>query len=580
MMIKQQYRPPSSQTHFLITGGGKGITAANAIALAKSFQSRFTLIGRSSLIDQEPKWSDGITDEPGLKAAALAYFQNSGQRISPREVEREVKRVRSSREISDTLKRIEEAGGYAEYLPADITDLDQLKTLLGDRIQDIDGLIHGAGALADKYIQDKSETDFDLVYGVKIGGIKNIFKIIPPGQLKYLVLFSSVAGFYGNAGQADYSTANEVLNKLAHHIKLTQPECQVVSIGWGPWDGGMVTPQLKRIFEKRNIPLISPETGAAALVDLLSAPLENPQVVIGDPLPAPARKMDTDLRSYTITREINPDANPFLADHVIGGNAVLPTVCAVAWFIHSCASLYPGFEFFAVRDYRVFQGIVFEEPGPQTYRLDLGEKVKDADKILFECKISSKRQNGKTRPHYQAEIELRRTIPEQPRFAGADLSNRLALPGKDLYDSNVLFHGPDFQGVERVLNISPEGLTTACRLRPASPEQMGQFQDTFFDPILADVHLQSMLIWIHHQKQTTGLPLRIRESMQYKKPSAGETSYATMLVKTITAHKLVADVISHDKDGYVYSEFRDAEITLNEKLLLLFQQNRAHQESS
>ncbi len=51
-----------------------------------------------------------------------------------------------------------------------------------------------------------------------------------------------------------------------------------------------------------------------------------------------------------------------------------------------------------------------------------------------------------------------------------------------------------------------------------------------------------------------------------------------MKVKKITPHKLVADVISHDENGLVYSEVIDAEITLNEKLYELFKQNHLENE--
>lgn len=577
MKTETHYQPPSKQTHFLVTGGGKGITAENVCALAKAYHSKFTLVGRSALLKSEPDWAVGLDDEAGLKAAALADFKNEGQKITPRDIEREVKSVLSSREINKTLAQISQFGGSGEYLQADITDLDQLTAQLGDKSQTIDGVIHGAGALADKYIQDKTEADFDLVYGVKVAGLKNVLRIIQPEQLHYLILFSSVAGFYGNAGQADYSLANEILNKLAHHLKQHQPECQVLSIGWGPWDGGMVTPQLKRIFERSNIPLISPADGSAALVELMSSRQDNPQYVIGNPLPKPPEKMKDELRRYVINRDLSFAANPFLADHVIGGNPVLPTVCAVAWFIGSCESLYPDYQFFSVRDYRVFKGIVLEHDHSQPFAMEIEEIEKDTEKLIFRGKVSSESEDGKKRFHYQAEIELRKILPERPKLEVYDLSPTVVLSGSDLYQSKVLFHGPSFQGIEQVLNIHPQGLTSACRLPASSPTLMGQFAAKSFDPILADVHLQSLLVWAHHQKQTTGLPLRIGEGIQYQKPPQGEPSYATMQIKSITPHKLVADVISHDKEGLIYTKVIDAEITLNEGLAALYQQNQLEQ---
>jgi len=573
-MNKIQFIPPSSDSHFLVSGGGKGITAENAIALAKAFHASFTLIGRSALLDEESTWAVNLTDEAELKKSALGYFQAQGVKLTPKDMGREVKKVLSSREIHSTLDRIHQAGGTARYIQVDITDLEALENKISDLIPGINGILHGAGVLADKFIEDKQEADFDLVYGVKIGGLKNLLQLIPPEQLDYLVLFSSVAGFYGNAGQADYSISNEVLNKLAHFLKLTHPHCQTLSLGWGPWDGGMVTPQLKRILTKKNIPLISVAEGTGILVDLLSSQQENPQYVIGNPMPFPSRTIQEELKQYRLSRNLLLQFNPFLVDHVIGGKAVLPTVCAVAWFITSCEGLYPGYQFFAVRNYQVFKGIVFENGAPEDFLLELNEIEKNSESVVFEGKISSETPDGKLRYHYQAQVELRKIIPARPMIDNFNLSKDNSLSGQSLYESKVLFHGPRFQGIRKVLNISPSGLTTECNLDPFNSQDMGQFPANTFNPYMADVHLQSMLIWAHSQRQSIGLPLTIAGGIQYQSIPFGETSYATLRVKSSTAHKLVADVISHDQEGHIYTEVIDAEITLNNKLKDLFKNNQ------
>jgi len=577
-MSNLQYSPPTEKSHFLVSGGGKGITAANTIALAKAYQSRFTLVGRSELINTEPAWAYGLEDESALKQAALKHYQAEGQKLTPKEIGREVKRILSSREIHDTLEAIDNAGGKADYIQADITNFDDLKEKFSSVVQEINGLLHGAGALADKFIEAKGEADFDLVYGVKVNGLRNLLDLLPPQQLDYLILFSSVAGYYGNAGQADYSISNEVLNKLAHHLKLSHPSCQVLSIGWGPWDGGMVTPQLKRILSRRNVPLISIDEGTKALLALMDKPQERPQHVIGNPLPFPVRKLSPDLKRHRISRRLSLEGNPFLTDHVIGGNAVLPTVCAVAWFINSCESLNPGYQFYSVSDYRVFKGIVFDEQSPEEYFLELEELEKSTDALILSGKISSELPNGNIRFHYQAQVELRKTLPERPMISDFNLLEESPIDGATLYDSKVLFHGPRFHGIHKVLNISAAGLTTECLLPQFPVEEMGQFPVNTFNPFLADTHLQSLLIWANSQTGSIGLPLQIAGGTQFHPVPFDIPSYATMTVKSSTPHKLVADVTSHDRDGYVFSQVVDAEITLNNKLFDLFKENQLESE--
>ena len=62
-----------------------------------------------------------------------------------------------------------------------------------------------------------------------------------------MVMFSSSTGRFGRIGQVDYAVANEVLNKIADQQAESRPDCRVLSLNWGPWDGGMVTPALKKI---------------------------------------------------------------------------------------------------------------------------------------------------------------------------------------------------------------------------------------------------------------------------------------------------------------------------------------------
>ena len=79
----------------------------------------------------------------------------------------------------------------------------------------IRGLIHGAGVLADKLIEQKTEEQFDLVYGTKVHGLRNLLAATAQDELRLIALFSSYTGRFGRTGQVDYAAANEVLNKIA-----------------------------------------------------------------------------------------------------------------------------------------------------------------------------------------------------------------------------------------------------------------------------------------------------------------------------------------------------------------------------
>ena len=129
----------------------------------------------------------------------------------------------------------------------------------------LDGVIHGAGVIEDKLIVDKTPDSFDRVVDTKADGVFILSRALRPDSLRFLVLFASAAGRFGNRGQCDYAAGNEVMNKLAEYLNQRWPG-RVVAINWGPWlKRGMVSPELQRQFDKRGIQLIPIPTGRRML---------------------------------------------------------------------------------------------------------------------------------------------------------------------------------------------------------------------------------------------------------------------------------------------------------------------------
>ena len=52
--------------------------------------------------------------------------------------------------------------------------------------------------------------------------------------------------------------------------------------------------------------------------------------------------------------------NEFLTDHMIGDNAVLPTVCAMAWMADAAESIYNDYHYQGLEKYKLFKGVVFD----------------------------------------------------------------------------------------------------------------------------------------------------------------------------------------------------------------------------
>lgn len=266
-------RPPDHATVFLVPGGGRGVTARCVEGLARSYQSKFIILGRTVIDTEEPEWAKHIHAEQELKQAIIDNLKQMEKKPTPQQVTQQLKTIINKRDILRTLDTISDAGGEAVYIDADITDTKTVKKKIKKAVDDfgpITGIIHGAGNLADKLLEKKEEKDYDLVFQTKVYGLKTIMACVNPSEIQYMILFSSISGFLGQIGQADYSLSNEILNKFAHALAKKYPETIIRSVNWGPWDGGMVTPILKRIYKKFDIDVIPIEEGVKFLVDELS----------------------------------------------------------------------------------------------------------------------------------------------------------------------------------------------------------------------------------------------------------------------------------------------------------------------
>ncbi|KAF3886063.1 MULTISPECIES: SDR family NAD(P)-dependent oxidoreductase [Nostocales] len=551
---------------FLVSGGAKGITAKCVIKLAQHYSCKFILLGRSELLETEPDYARDCFEEPVLKKRIMEYLLSRGEKPTPMSVQKLYNQIASSREIKQTLETIKQAGGYAEYISADVTDNHALKEQLisvSEKIGSINGIIHGAGNLADKLIEKKTEQDFEKVYTAKVKGLENLLSCVKANQLEYLVLFSSVTGFYGNVGQTDYAIANEILNKSAHIVKQRYPECHVVAINWGGWDSGMVTPELKKEFARRGIDILSVEEGTQMLVnELHPANHDTAQVVIGSPLIPPPIPLKADLQTHRIRRKLSLENNAFLLDHVIASKAVLPATCAVSWMVDSCEQLYPGYRFFSNTDFKVYKGINFHETLANEYILDLQEISKtESQEIILQAKIWSQSPNGKPIFHFSIDrVQLVRELPIRPTYESLNLTedNIITMTGKDFYQAKTasffpLFHGESFQELRRVLNISPEKITTECIWREIPLQQQGQFPVGWVNPYSIDLSTHPLWIWMQHFHQEICLPASQQKYEQYTRIPCNTPFYVSCEVTSKTATSVVANFIVHDEQGNICS---------------------------
>lgn len=563
----------SEESVFLVSGGARGVTAECVIKLAEAQLCSFILLGRS-FVEDEPAWAHAAGDEKiRLKQEAMKVLADSGEKPTPANVDAMAAKVEAGRTIRKTLKRIQNAGSKAEYISTDVTDAKKMKNAIAPAVKKfgaITGVIHGAGVLADKLIEKKTGADYDRVCSTKINGIDAILKCVNPKKLTHLLLFSSAAGFYGNAGQSDYAIANEVLNRIGLLFKQKHPKCHVTSFNWGPWEGGMVTPELKRIFEERNVEVISVEDGTRVFVEeVTSAGQEKPIVLIGNSMAVPEQP-GSGHRKWEVSRKLNLEDSPVFHDHKIGETPVLPAVHAISWMIGACEQKYNGFKFLSCKNFKVLNGVKFDQTLADHYSLNLQE-IERTDGNFSEIEVKVSSNSGKLpRLHYNSLIRLVQSPSEVPLHDNVDLNNTHNLPGSTFYQDGTLFHGPKFQGIQQVLNISDQGLTLECMLPEITPSEQGPFASNNFNPFATDLAFQAMLIWAWRFHKSGSLPLSMEMLEHFRFVPFGSRFYLSMTVNKNSASAIKANLFLHDKQGLLYSRITGAEVTISQSLNSLF----------
>lgn len=266
----------------LVTGGARGVTAACVIAFARKTKCRLALIRRGGPVE-DPAELASFKTERELIGGLARLTQARGETVTPAALTSRARAILGARESAATVTAIQSLGSQAMLISADIADSSAVTYAVAEVRHmwgRIDGIVHGAGMLADRAIADKTEDQARMVIDAKMAGLRHLLDATAQDALCAIVLFSSVAGRYGNLGQVDYAMANAGLVSMAHtEAQRRGSECLVRAIDWGAWDGGMVSDSLRANFVRQGVPLIELDIGAQAFVTEIHSPGRAPEDV-------------------------------------------------------------------------------------------------------------------------------------------------------------------------------------------------------------------------------------------------------------------------------------------------------------
>jgi len=557
----------------LVSGGARGVTAECAVKFAEK-RPTLVLLGRSKEPFPEPEWLKPLMSEAEIKKQIML---RAGKKVSPKEIGEEYRKLMANREMLDTFSRIRSAGAKAVYRPVDVRDEKSVKKMLDgirSEIGPIKGLVHGAGVIADKLIEEKTDEEFDRVYGTKVMGLRNLLKALSKEELRIMVLFSSSTGRYGRTGQVDYAVANEVLNKVAQEQARQKPSCRVVSVNWGPWDGGMVTPSLKKVFENEGVGVIPLEAGAEYLLQEVSSAGPVEVVVQGDLPGKKAKNVNIIVPSLTpsLERDLSVEEYPVLRSHVIDGKAVLPVALMIELLAHGAIHGNPGLFFQGFNDLRVLKGVRLGSRESWRMRVLSGKAARKNGSFVVPVELSTYLNGDKFR-NARAEVLLSSTPTN-----GKRLASKLELPASQKLNGNlyqILFHGPDLQAIEKLNGCSKQGIAATVRTAPKPAAWMRRplRSSWITDPLALDGSFQMMVLWSYENQGAVSLPTYAGSYEQFS-PFPKDKVMASAQVTESSKNKALANIEFADGQGNLVARMENYECVIDPALTRAFTRNQ------
>ncbi len=156
---------------------------------------------------------------------------------------------------------------------ADIGDEAQVAELLGrirTELPPLAGVAHLAGVLDDALLPQQSLEHFRMALAPKAFGARHLDRLTKNDDLDFFVVYSSAASVLGSPGQANYATANALLDGLvAERRAQGRPG---TSVDWGPWaKGGMATSRAARAnLSAQGLVPLEPAAALTALDEIIA----------------------------------------------------------------------------------------------------------------------------------------------------------------------------------------------------------------------------------------------------------------------------------------------------------------------
>jgi acyl transferase domain-containing protein/acyl carrier protein len=248
-------------------------------------------------VDWDPEGTVLVTGGTGGLGALLARHLVAGRGV--RHLLLASRSGLAAENAEQLVRELGAQGAEVTVVACDVTDRPAVAGLLAavPAAHPLTAVVHTAGVLDDGVVGSLTPDRVSAVLRPKADAAWHLHELTRELPLEAFVVFSSVAGTFGGAGQANYAAGNAFLDALA---RRRHAEGLVgVSLAWGPWaqsagmTGTLSDADLERL-ERSGMPALSPEEGLA-LFDAATGS--------GDPAVVPAR---LDFAALRALGEVQP----------------------------------------------------------------------------------------------------------------------------------------------------------------------------------------------------------------------------------------------------------------------------------
>ena len=576
-----------TNTVFVVTGAAGSIVSAITADLAAASGGTFYLLDLVPEPDpNNPDLTRFVSDKDGLKRDLFARIQARGQRATPALVEKELAALERAQAAQSAIDAVRAAGGTAQYFSVNLTDADAVAAVVNqvrERSGRIDVLLHAAGIERSHFLPDKEPREFDLVFDVKSDGWFNLLRAIGDMPLGATVAFSSVAGRFGNGGQTDYSSANDLLCKITSSFRTTRPLTRGIVIDWSAWGGiGMATRgSIPKMMELAGIDMLPPEAGIPWIRRELIAGGTCGEVVVGQRLGVLLSEWDAtgglDLQAWealnqrsamqgpmigkiiamglysglTVETTLDPKVQPFLYDHRIDGTPVLPGVMGIEGFAEAAQCVLPGWHVEAVEEVNFLSPFKFYRDEPRTVTVQ-AVYYPQGDSLMADCRLIGRRTlpnhpEPQETIHFTARVRLSKHAPESVKGKALVTSADSILEAAEIY--RVYFHGPAYQVLERAWWDGKQMVGVMAKGLPNNHQPSDQ--PTLMAPRLIELCFQTAGLWEVNVQNRFGLPQGAHQVSLLRAPELAEGQLYAVVTPNPDQESFDAEVVDSKGNCYV-----------------------------